>query len=79
VAYAKQYDSSKAFADEVQVPTLKSNNAPMTIHTINSIRGSNLNVLKQEEPVIRKAILSNVDNVLPYNIIIFIDFWKIAK
>src|SRR5215469_15482328 len=61
---------SKAFA-ELPVPTLKShttigtnNNATMTIHTTNSIQGSNFNILKQEEPVIRKAILSNVDNAV---------------
>jgi len=36
----------------------------MAIHTTNSIQGSNFNVLKQEEPVIRKAILSNVDNAV---------------
>jgi hypothetical protein len=55
---------------ELAVPTVKShaimtpNNATMTIHTTNSIQGSNFNVLKQEEPVIRKAILSNVDNAI---------------
>jgi hypothetical protein len=61
---------SKAFA-ELPVSTLKpntivgtNNNATMTIHTTNSIQGSNLNILKQEEPVIRKAILSNVDNAI---------------
>jgi hypothetical protein len=61
---------SKAFV-ELPVPTLKANttvgtnnNATMTIHTTNSIQGSNFNVLKQEEPVIRKAILSNVDNAI---------------
>jgi hypothetical protein len=61
---------SKAFA-EPPVPTVKSNttvapnnNATMTIHTTNSIQGGNLNVLKQEEPVIRKIILSNVDNAI---------------
>ncbi len=61
---------SKAFA-ELPVPTLKSNptvatnnNATMTIHTTNSIQGSNFNLLKQEEPVVRKAILSNVDNAI---------------
>ena len=59
---------SKAFA-ELPVPTLKSNTtvgtnntATMTIHTTNAIQGSNVNILKQEEPVIRKAILRNVDN-----------------
>jgi len=61
---------SKAFA-ELPVPTLKSNttigtnnNATMTVHTTNSIQGSNSNVLKQEEAVIRKAILSNIDNAV---------------
>ena len=40
------------------------NNATMTIHTTNSIQGNNLNVIKQEEPVIRKAILSNINNAI---------------
>jgi len=40
------------------------NNVTMTIHTTNSVQGNNFNVLKQEEPVIRKAILSNVDNTI---------------
>ena len=61
--------NSKAFA-ELPAPTLSNttigtnNNATMAIHTTNSIQGSNFNVLKQEEPVIRKAILSNVDNAV---------------
>jgi hypothetical protein len=56
---------------ELAVPTLKSHatmtpnkNATMTIHTTNSIQGSKFNVLKQEEPGIRKAILSNVDDAI---------------
>ena len=36
----------------------------MIIHTTNSIQGSNFNVLKQVEPIIRKSILSNVDNAI---------------
>ena len=36
----------------------------MTIHTTNSIQGNNLNVIKREEPVIRKAILSNINNAI---------------
>jgi hypothetical protein len=40
------------------------NNAIITIHTTNSIQGSNFNVIKQEGPVIRKAILSNIDNAI---------------
>jgi len=40
------------------------NNVTMTIHTTNSVQGNNFNVLKQEGPVIRKAILSNVDNTI---------------
>ena len=37
------------------------NNAIITIHTTNLIQGNNL---KQKEPVIRKAILSNIDNAI---------------
>ena len=59
--YANGIVNSKAFA---QLPVGTNNNTAMTIHTTNSIQGSNLNVLKQEEPVIRKTILSNVDNAV---------------
>ena len=62
--YANSIVNSKAFA-QLPVPnTSVGTNAAMTIHTTNSIQGSNLNVLKQEEQVIRKAILSNVDNTV---------------
>ena len=40
------------------------NNATMTIHTTNLIQGSTFNVLPQEEPVITKVILNNVDNAI---------------
>jgi hypothetical protein len=40
------------------------NNAIITIHTTNSIQGNNLNVIKQQVPGIRKAILSNIDNAI---------------
>src|SRR5215831_8003741 len=40
------------------------NNGIITIHTTNSIQGNNFIIIKQEEPVIRKAILSNVDNAI---------------
>lgn len=68
---------SKASA-QLSVPNVKSNtsrlanpssavatnnNAAITIHTSNLIRGNNF-VIKQEEPVIRKAILSNIDNAV---------------
>ncbi len=39
------------------------NNAIIAIHTTNSIQG-NFNVIKQQEPGIRKAILSNIDNAI---------------
>jgi lipopolysaccharide export LptBFGC system permease protein LptF len=39
------------------------NNGIITIHTTNSIQG-NFNVIKQQEPGIRKAILSNIDNAI---------------
>ena len=68
---------TKAYA-ELPVPDVKSNasriitsaavstnNNPMiTIHTTNSIQGNSFNVIKQEEPVIRKVILSNIDNAI---------------
>lgn len=68
---------SKAYA-QLPVPNVKSNasriitsaavtsnnNAIITIHTTNSIQGNNFNVIKQEEQVIRKAILSNIDNAI---------------
>ena len=62
---------SKAYA-QVPVPNVKSNtyaatsnnNAIITIHSTNSIQGNNFNVIKQEETVIRKAILSNIDNAI---------------
>ena len=64
---------SKAFA-QLPIPTVNisritstatsNNNATMIIHTTNSIQGNNLNVIKQEEPVIRKAILSNINNAI---------------
>jgi hypothetical protein len=40
------------------------NNALITIHTTNSIQGNNLNVIKQQVPGIRKAVLSNIDNAI---------------
>jgi hypothetical protein len=69
---------SKAFA-QLPVPNVKSNssrlanpssavttnnNAIITIHTTNSIQGNNFNVIKQQVPGIRKAILSNIDNAI---------------
>ena len=68
---------TKAYA-ELPVPDVKSNasriitsaattsntDVIITIHTIISIQGNNFNVIKQEEPVIRKAILSNIDNAI---------------
>ena len=62
---------SKTYA-QVPVPNVKSNtyaatsnnNAIITIHSTNSIQGNNFNVIKQEETVIRKAILSNIDNAI---------------
>ncbi len=69
---------SKASA-QLPVPNIKSNtsrlanpssavttgnNAIMTIRTTNSILGNDLNVIKQQLPGIRKAILSNIDNAI---------------
>jgi hypothetical protein len=66
---------SKAFG-QLAVPNVKSSasrivssvatndNDTMTIRSTNAIQG---NAIKQEEPVIRKAILSNVDNATIYS------------
>ncbi len=59
---------SKAFAKPV-VPNPSpavtgNNNAIITIDTTNSIQGNNFNAIKQVEPVIRKAILSNINNAI---------------
>ena len=66
---------SKAFG-QLPIPNVKSstsgiitssvatNNVTLTIHITNSIQGNNFNTIKQEEPVIRKAILSNINNAI---------------
>jgi hypothetical protein len=54
---------SKAYAQLPVSGATSNNNAIITIHTTNSIQGNN-NVIKQEEPVIRKAIISNIDNAI---------------
>jgi hypothetical protein len=68
LAICTQYISFDKASAELAVSTVRSNtniahnnNATITIHTTNSIQGSNPYVLKQEEPVIRKVI-SNVDD-----------------
>ena len=69
---------SKAFG-QLPVPNIKSDSSrivsssvaynnngtqTMTIHTTNSIQGNNFIVIKQEEPIIRKAILTNINNAI---------------
>ena len=44
-------------------PSSSVSNATIAIHSTNSIQGNNF-VIKQEEPGIRKAILSNMDNTI---------------
>src|SRR5215472_1983179 len=39
------------------------NNAIITIHTTNTIQGNSLNAINQQVSGIRKAILSNIDNI----------------
>jgi len=69
---------SKAFA-QLPVPNVKSNtsriitssvatnnNVTITIHTTNSIQGNNFNAIKQVESVVRRAILSNINNNVWY-------------
>lgn len=40
------------------------NNATISIHTVNTILGSNNSVLIQEEPILRKLILANINNAV---------------
>jgi hypothetical protein len=40
------------------------NNATISIHTVNTIQGSNNNVLIQEEPILRKLIIANINNAV---------------
>jgi len=71
LALCTQNITSKAFA-QLPVPNVKSNtssvatnnNVTMTIQTTNSILGNNFNAIKQVEPVIRRAILSNINNAI---------------
>jgi hypothetical protein len=66
-------------ASKVKVPTIIShvnvssaspsirdatNNATINIHTVNTILGSNNNVLIQEEPILRKLIVANINNAV---------------
>jgi hypothetical protein len=62
VPNVKSNTSSLANPSSSAVTT--SNNAILTIHTTNSIQGNNVNVIKQQVPGIRKAILSNIDNTI---------------
>lgn len=41
-----------------------SKTATISIHTINTIKGSNNNALIQEEPIIRKLIVANINNAI---------------
>ena len=40
------------------------NNGTVSIHTVNTILGSNNNVLIQEEPILRKLIVANINNAV---------------
>ena len=39
-------------------------NATISIHTTNTIQANNLSVLNQEKALVRKAVLSNIDNAI---------------
>ncbi|MGA9153449.1 MAG: hypothetical protein WBZ36_22955 [Candidatus Nitrosopolaris sp.] len=66
-------------ASEVKLPSITShvnvsstspsmrdatNNATISIHTVNTILGSNNNVLIQKEPILRKLIVANINNAV---------------
>jgi len=54
-------DTSRLITPSV---VISNNNATIIFHTTNSIQGNSFNIMKQVESVIRKAILSNIDNAI---------------
>ena len=63
-AFAQPVPNVKSNTSRIISTVANNNNVTMTIHTTNSIQGNNFNAIKQEEPGIRKAILSNIDNAI---------------
>ena len=43
---------------------ISNSTATISIHTVNTIQGSNSSILIQEEPIIRKVIISNINNAI---------------
>lgn len=59
------FEPSISGASNSTSTTTSGSNAPvLSIHTTDEIHGSSKNILIQEEPVIRKAILSNINDIL---------------
>jgi hypothetical protein len=45
-------------------PAFPLRNATISIHTKNTIQANHLNILKQERSIVRKLVLSNIDNAI---------------
>jgi hypothetical protein len=44
--------------------SLSNHTSSISIHTLNTIQANNFNLIKQEEPAVRKAVLSDIDHVI---------------
>ncbi len=55
--------TSSVKANISSIPSSNST-ATISIHTVNTIQGSNNSILIQEEPIIRKVITSNINNAI---------------
>ena len=54
--------NSSSITSSTLAPPLR--NATISIHTTNTIQANNLSVLNQEKALVRKAVLSNIDNAI---------------
>jgi hypothetical protein len=56
--------TSSVKADISSMSASNNNTATISIHTVNTIQGSNNSILVQEEPIIRKVIASSINNAV---------------
>ena len=54
--------NSSSITSSTLAPPLR--NATISIHTTNTIQANNFNVLNHEKALVRKAVLSNIDNAI---------------
>jgi len=56
--------TSSVNANISSIAPSNSNTSTISIHTVNTIQGSNNNVLIQDEPILRKLIVANINNAV---------------